>query len=359
MAFKIILAIVAVNRVRFARFLSRFSRETSLEESEIRSRVQTFVTALEQAGIDHSEPIPDEESVGGSGAEARFVLDVNGFPAGIMVFRHRRSMSAWEWASVSLNGVHVAFENSVLTLNSHEGRSNSVESAPVIAAWVGGTARGKGVQQNSEREIITLQIDKDVWEMISASEEREVPSFTIGSTGPGGGTVFFDAGTQQPWGRYLEVAPDGWYDQSSDPQMPWCDEDHSEMAIGGTQLGIGTGMANSVALHLQVTSSAAHVCGEYRGGGLSDWYLPSADELGALDIFSRGSSSFGALDMFSKRSGGFGSPAGSGNDNYWSSSQLNSSEDNYHAAWTVDFNYGYRGAGYKSREFLVRPIRAF
>ena len=78
MAFKIILAIVAVNRVRFARFLSRFSRETSLEESEIRSRVQTFVTALEQAGIDHSEPIPDEESVGGSGAEARFVLDVNG-----------------------------------------------------------------------------------------------------------------------------------------------------------------------------------------------------------------------------------------------------------------------------------------
>lgn len=35
-------------------------------------------------------------------------------------------------------------------------------------------------------------------------------SFSIGDTGPGGGIVFYDAGSQQSWGRYIE-ALDGWY----------------------------------------------------------------------------------------------------------------------------------------------------
>ena len=33
----------------------------------------------------------------------------------------------------------------------------------------------------------------------------------IGDTGPGGGVVFYDAGQPQPWGRYLEAAPAGWF----------------------------------------------------------------------------------------------------------------------------------------------------
>ena len=39
----------------------------------------------------------------------------------------------------------------------------------------------------------------------------------IGDIGPGGGTVFYDAGSQQPWGRYLEVAPSDWI---SNPNAP-------------------------------------------------------------------------------------------------------------------------------------------
>jgi len=40
---------------------------------------------------------------------------------------------------------------------------------------------------------------------------------TIGDTGPGGGVVFYDAGSRQAWGRYLEAAPAGWV---SNPVTP-------------------------------------------------------------------------------------------------------------------------------------------
>ena len=40
--------------------------------------------------------------------------------------------------------------------------------------------------------------------------DDSVGSFTVGDAGPGGGIVFYDAGSQQTWGRYIE-AIDGWY----------------------------------------------------------------------------------------------------------------------------------------------------
>jgi hypothetical protein len=39
----------------------------------------------------------------------------------------------------------------------------------------------------------------------------------IGDMGPGGGIVFYDAGSIQPWGRYLEAAPPGWINRMSTP----------------------------------------------------------------------------------------------------------------------------------------------
>lgn len=51
--------------------------------------------------------------------------------------------------------------------------------------------------------------------------------------------------------------------------------------LPGTSPDFGTGMANSLLIIAQSghTSSAAKYCRDYRGGGFSDWYLPSVKEM--------------------------------------------------------------------------------
>ena len=90
----------------------------------------------------------------------------------------------------------------------------------------------------------------------------------VGDVGPGGGIVFYDAGSMQSWGRYLEAS------MTDLPRSQW---------------------------HDAMTAAQA-----YESGGAADWRLPSIDELKL---------------MFAQRAiiGGFKS---SGNDQqYWSASE--------------------------------------
>ncbi len=57
-------------------------------------------------------------------------------------------------------------------------------------------------------------------------------------TGPGGGLIFYDAGSTQSWGRYIEAAPS---DQSTG--IRWYNG--SYIVTGATAAGVGTGLANS------------------------------------------------------------------------------------------------------------------
>ncbi|WP_298942412.1 hypothetical protein [uncultured Microbacterium sp.] len=108
--------------------------------SDIEASVAAFTAALDELGIEHSEPVRAE--VGLSGAKARFDITVNGYDAGINVFPDEETLSTWGEASDSFGGIYVSYGNAVLTLNSSEGIANSAEIAPQIAAAVGGEAHG-------------------------------------------------------------------------------------------------------------------------------------------------------------------------------------------------------------------------
>ncbi len=150
--------------------------------------------------------------------------------------------------------------------------------------------------------------------------------YMIGDTGPGGGIVFYDAGSVQPWGRYLEAG-------SELGDEDWCDD--SELDVAGTKETIGAGAANTKLIAAACRAGAANTVSDYDGGGKTDWFLPSKDELNAL---------YEQRDAV----GGFGS------DLYWSSSQ-NYADD----AWYQDFTSGSQYGYYKYASDGVRPVRAF
>jgi len=111
---------------------------------------------------------------------------------------------------------------------------------------------------------------------------------TVGNTGPGGGVIFYDAGSTESWGRYLEVAPASWMSSQPDARNWW----RSKLVTRpwgciGTNIttgtAIGTGRSNTIAISAACTeSNAANLVKSLTINGLSDWFLPSLDELKLL-----------------------------------------------------------------------------
>lgn len=83
---------------------------------------------------------------------------------------------------------------------------------------------------------------------------------------------------------------------------------------------------------------AKTLCSEYRGGGYSDWYLPSRDELNLVYINLK---STGKI---------------SGNDWFWSSSEVYNNSD---LAWRQSFGDGNQDLLKLSNTYSVRAVRAF
>jgi len=171
----------------------------------------------------------------------------------------------------------------------------------------------------------------------------------IGDIGPGGGVVFYDAGSRQPWGRYLEVAPNTWFSPKGDPRIQWCNRKKSGYAnVLKTDTRIGSGTANSqLIIDRCGTASAAGKANAYRGGGKKDWFLASKGEL---------------LLLWEQRKKVPNLP----NDAMWSSSQWElepgsdvSTDFVPTQAWLMFPPTGKANIGSKSIGQFVRPIRAF
>jgi hypothetical protein len=166
----------------------------------------------------------------------------------------------------------------------------------------------------------------------------------IGDTGPGGGKVFYvqTATATAPW-RYMEAAPNTWSGGVGDPTMKWCSVVDNEVATLNTgeqtsvqtSQAIGSGFRNTKMMLGTCTFGAANMTAAYNGGGKSNWFLPSKDELNQLYLAE-------------------GSVGGFADGYYWSSS-----EDGVAVANYTDFDGGFQGWLGKLNTTYVRPVRAF
>ena len=203
-------------------------------------------------------------------------------------------------------------------------------------------------------------------------------AYSCGDIGASGvGTVFYARSTAFPCGadgtslcNYLEVAPNGWNGTLVDCQggcggspnktsdfgsagpgngegYAWCSGPGQNTLIpNASGTVIGTGYANTSAMLTMCDSTnAGELASGYNGGGMTDWSLPSEEELNALYYYT-------GRDAI----GGFAATY------YWSSSQGSAngaakvSFDN--GEWVVPGSGG-AGSSSKTLGLGVRPTRAF
>ena len=171
--------------------------------------------------------------------------------------------------------------------------------------------------------------------------------YAIGGTGPGGGTIFYVAETDFNCGpsltlscRYLEAAPITGSTAWTDAGYQWSGN-VSTSVNGALQTGIGTGYSNTLAIVAQSSTAerAATKAQSYRGpNNLSDWYLPSQNELYQM---------LGIVPLDGR---------------YWTSTQYNGVSGNarlYIFNISISPNTASLGGGDKKQLNKVRPIRAF
>ena len=192
----------------------------------------------------------------------------------------------------------------------------------------------------------------------------------LGDVGPGGGLVFLISG-----GLRYEMAPKTWVNIAAGRptadetiSLQWCNNTSSDVT-GAVGTAVGTGSANTTAIDAACTNGAGQSAADYSANGLSDWFLPSLDELNAMCNYSRNPTAPAAPIAY-PGVGCFG-PAGSGgstqnvtfaagtygfaNGNYWNSSQHSNT-----TAWYQDWVNGARSFNDgKFATLRVRPVRAF
>jgi len=173
---------------------------------------------------------------------------------------------------------------------------------------------------------------------VSSSGGGGSVTYAVGDVGPGGGLVFLISG-----GLTYEMAPKTW-GANETTGIEWCSDQVNSVTTG---IAVGTGSANTLAMvtsaspFVACTSSAPNAVRTYAGGGFTDWFLPSQDELNEMWLYSQ-------VVGFNTATYGFAS------DSYWSSSQRAA-----FLAWSQSLDNGAQFADFKASPLRVRPVRAF
>lgn len=155
--------------------------------------------------------------------------------------------------------------------------------------WQDSVAAREAVEKAAAEKVAA---EKVAAEKVAADAKSKIcvvgDSCKVGNTGPGGGVVFYDAGNQQSWGRYLEVAPSGWYGTTLDPALTRCNDEQMVPTHPGM---IGSGKAHTDVMVSVCLGGAALAARSYKGGGRNDWFMPSSDELNELYNFIQSTNS--------------------------------------------------------------------
>ena len=238
--------------------------------------------------------------------------------------REHKYISAEEfvsyWSQDATNSFQFDPPNAVLTSVDDDGVAE-VEVV-IIGASTDGDNITYTIQSPKLTENATLQ---DVSLFVDGNGDNNL---AIGQSYQGGIIVYLDSTGQH--GLIVATA-----DQSEGIQ--WYNG--SYMVTGATGTAIGTGSANTDAI-ISVqgpteTSYAAGLARDYNGGGYTDWYLPSKDELNQLYV---NRAVIGGLTEY----------------DYWSSTELG-----IFIAWRQFFYYGFQYSFFKFNTFSVRAVRAF
>ncbi len=205
------------------------------------------------------------------------------------------------------------------------------------AAYASGTSLD--VTSSTSLALTVSSTDSSKWTTGTVSNEIRFGSL-IGTTGPGGGIIFYDAGSVKYYPdknnaqysyRFLEAATS---DVGSYPFSSTAD-------TYSTSVAIGSGRANTELLK-GISGSAAEACSKYTQGGKTDWFLPSRNELRSLLEKSQ-------------------IIPGLSSDFYWSSSiDLSDTESTYESAYvnkTTDYTSSILAN--RSVSHSVRAIRCF
>jgi hypothetical protein len=217
---------------------------------------------------------------------------------------------------------------------------------------------------------------------LSSVTQSVTPSAYIrGDIGPGGGRIFYVSGSGgftcgsnlSEKCYYLEAAPPALGLASTDNDgvfstaRTWASADYQAQAVPDfgdrtSAQAIGYGYRNTLLIIAQgnndPSTSAAALAQSYRGGGQTDWFLPSRQENNQICYWQTNTSCSGGGEVQNSGVGASGFVAnisGGADGYYWSSSEESATQ----ARIRVMRQGGDQSADLKNKLYFVRPIRAF